>query len=237
MKAVIANMVVVTFWPSHIPSQGGRFGAGVGRNDLLRHLGGGSLGLRGVVGSIWHFRGVFRRRASCCRLASSTSPMMTQTLQWGQSDLFLSRPKRHTLNVQVTRSVKRFVPDTRKPHLPSPVITGGLLMLGKWRSGGHGKGKAKLATPSSTDPRKFKLAMRMDEAKWRASTDIEFGKHIENKSFKWWRNASEKPANRRLVNFTWVSKTKRDGASECHPGDDEVARPQRGHHLAVCPVL
>ena len=103
-------------------------------------------------------------------------------------------------------------------------LSGGLLLLGKWRNGGHGKGKAKLATPSSTDPRNFKHAMRMDETKWRASTDIEFGKHIENKSFKW-RNASEKPANRRLVNFTWVFKTKRDGTAKsrlCVQGCSQV---------------
>ena len=54
MEVVIATVVVMAFWPC----QGGHFGAGVGRNDLLRHLGGGSLGLRGVVGSIWYFRSV-----------------------------------------------------------------------------------------------------------------------------------------------------------------------------------
>jgi len=99
--------------------------------------------------------------------------------------------------------------------------------LGSWRRTGSGRGAVKLTSSKSAisaDPKNFAHAMKMDEGKWRASAQKEMDNHELNETFVW-RNASEKPENRRLVNFTWVFKTKRDGSAKsrlCVQGCSQV---------------
>ena len=86
------------------------------------------------------------------------------------------------------------------------------------------KGKARAAI-ASADPKNRRQALATDSAKWQPPMDFEYQNHLNSGSFRW-VNASSVPSGRKLVNFTWVFKTKRDGTAKarlCVQGCTQVA--------------
>ena len=75
---------------------------------------------------------------------------------------------------------------------------------------GNSLGVAALAKCAEGDPRNHRQAMIDDSDGWSKAESIEFDNHVNNKSFEI-VNYRDKPTDRKLVNFTWVYKRKRDG--------------------------
>ena len=72
------------------------------------------------------------------------------------------------------------------------------------------RGHVKLAKGSSDDPQNHAAAMAADRAGWTAAERLELANHIKNGSWSYFRS-HKVPTGRRVIRFTWVYKTKRDG--------------------------